>query len=748
MEKPPENRQIVIVLVWVFIFLALSSVVFWLLKNPQATIGPPSTSTQTAGPSATITPSPVSSLTSTPSPRPSWTLRPRPSFTPSQVLTATPTATQTRLPVLVKAIPYKYNDRYELNPWDFANADYLARLMLEAPDNLYPAGKQKPTTAYQSAFKFGVYAYREALLRFPESELASNWEWRLAYAMAQTGDPQAVDLYADLITSAVNQLHLFPDEIPGWFKNQEPNLTLYVTPLPSSINSTYDWLLEIKDAGVFFLLRQTAQEAFIFPLTDEFNFMNGASANWITGDPDQDGKVEVILYLPDVTDDTRLTTPIVYDLSQNSPLALPIEQSLPFAFQQFFKLTLNTQIDQDQTSLVLSALIYPACPVTYQRTYTWQGGKFLLKDETYSLAPVPEHLTNCDVIIEHALTVWGPRASLPLLEALLNLWPPPLDAQGFPYPSDAMDKLKYQIGLSLAFSGSQEEAITAMDDIINTPSVTSSTWIKPAQEFVATFQAPQDLYRACIQSPLCIPRQAVEQTIMDNGSVDLSESQDYLLRVGVPIRSAGVFDFDEDGRMERWLTIQHHPGETLEFWILAQDSIGLVHAIFVNQMETGSPQPSIYPYGRGKPISYLGEGNYILLERLSDTQEPFITFAEELEAAANPYTKDETMKAVDELLLGKAPEDVRDELLAVLESGRFNCKAHKICDLFYYTLGLAYELSGNEREAVDTYIQLWWENSSSPFTSMARLKLHFIQTPTRTPTATTQSTTDDGTPYP
>jgi hypothetical protein len=68
---------------------------------------------------------------------------------------------------------------------------------------------------------------------------------------------------------------------------------------------------------------------------------------------------------------------------------------------------------------------------------------------------------------------------------------------------------------------------------------------------------------------------------------------------------------------------------------------------------------------------------------------------------------------------------VARELEAVLNSGRFNCRSQNICDRFYYFLGLAYELSGNLKSARDAYLTLWWENSASPLTVIARMKLLF-----------------------
>jgi hypothetical protein len=73
-------------------------------------------------------------------------------------------------------------------------------------------------------------------------------------------------------------------------------------------------------------------------------------------------------------------------------------------------------------------------------------------------------------------------------------------------------------------------------------------------------------------------------------------------------------------------------------------------------------------------------------------------------------------------------------------SNRFNCLNFRICDRFYYLLGLAYELNGRESDAINTYVKLWWEYRDSPFTTMARLKLEPISRVTPVPTSTPTET--------
>jgi hypothetical protein len=70
------------------------------------------------------------------------------------------------------------------------------------------------------------------------------------------------------------------------------------------------------------------------------------------------------------------------------------------------------------------------------------------------------------------------------------------------------------------------------------------------------------------------------------------------------------------------------------------------------------------------------------------------------------------------------------------------CRNTWSCDPFYYFLGLSSELAGDERTAVEAYHRLWLDYSTSPYTTMARLKLfgEAYHTPTPTPTITPTGT--------
>ncbi|MGQ0601973.1 MAG: hypothetical protein ACT4QE_09790, partial [Anaerolineales bacterium] len=78
--------------------------------------------------------------------------------------------------------------------------------------------------------------------------------------------------------------------------------------------------------------------------------------------------------------------------------------------------------------------------------------------------------------------------------------------------------------------------------------------------------------------------------------------------------------------------------------------------------------------------------------------------------------------ATDDLFAGADLAIVRAVVLKAKEARDFNCKTVD-CPQVEYLLGLPYELTGDEREAVQTYLDLWCAYPDSPFTIMARAKL-------------------------
>jgi hypothetical protein len=198
--------------------------------------------------------------------------------------------------------------------------------------------------------------------------------------------------------------------------------------------------------------------------------------------------------------------------------------------------------------------------------------------------------------------------------------------------------------------------------------------------------------------------------------------------------------------------VRHRPGEKLEFWILvpAKDHI---EALFVSEVESDRPQLELYDPEAVPPVVIVDGMLAFTLQRLPGDQQPYLTWPELPQFYPNRFNQ-AVQQAMDDLFSGKDPADVQAALIQLQVSPGLLCEALWSCDQYFYILGLASELAGDQETAIDAYLRLWWDYSKSPYTSLARLKLEgaavqpsATPSPTGAPTyATPPSPTVSGTP--
>jgi hypothetical protein len=288
--------------------------------------------------------------------------------------------------------------------------------------------------------------------------------------------------------------------------------------------------------------------------------------------------------------------------------------------------------------------------------------------------------------------------------------------------------------------GHELEAKEYFNQIIINPIVTNSSWIDPAQTFLAAFQEISDIYLACQSAHFCHIHQALEQLTRFSNTDDPSTALIYLQNHGVDVRASGYFDFDLDGQDERWMTVKHQSDLRLEFWILVRVPDG-TEALFVDYTNTDNPEPYYREPVTEPPIVQLVLGEGFILERIPNSGKPYIKHVD-VEYNRPTIIKDSYQDALRDLFSGVDPLLIRETLLKIKENDRFagDCDNFWFCDQFFYTLGLTYELTGEDRAAVDTHVDLWWNFvRNSLFTIMAREKLRFTPpapTATSTPTVT------------
>jgi hypothetical protein len=348
------------------------------------------------------------------------------------------------------------------------------------------------------------------------------------------------------------------------------------------------------------------------------------------------------------------------------------------------------------------------------------------------------------------------------METLLPDWPPPLNAEDDPYPVDAKDEWRFRLGVYNALVGDWETGIRYFSEVSTAPTVYDSHWITPSQEFLAAYQKPLDIYTACVNAKFCNPALAMEYLV---GALQTeADALQFLWKSGVKTNSSGWFDFDGDGEAERWFTVRHHARERLEFWILARYANG-IEALRVSQ--TNAIQPTLdyleeaYIADEGlalQPVVMLDGKVAFSMRRLPDNQKPYLVDVPlRKEYPSRFFVPLESYQAAllpEFGLQGASPEVIQQKLLDLEDYPGLLCKPNWTCDRYYYLLGLASELAGDELTAVEAYHQLWLDYTKSPFTTMARLKLASLAvllptstgapTPTYTGTSLTSTLTPTG----
>ena len=741
--------------------LVLLIVFYPLILGTQRAALAPETHTNTPFLTATATPLP----TETPTPTNTFFPTSTATITLTPTRTSIPTQTPTPLgpPTLTPARALVLSGNYDLVRWSPEQADYMTRLMNDYPNTLSESERGDDNQAYYQAFQYAITAQKEAILRYPDAPQADGWSWDLAYNYARTGDDRAGKQYAELIVQALNRGETEIPYLISWLAGREPRMDLFMVEMETLSGYLGSYLLEIRGSGSSFIwLLQSTSGFRAYPLLTNFDFVNNPQADWIltdlNGDPG-DGQ-EVAIYFSNLPGEYWLNPPHVYNLSQIPPKELPF---LPaeHIFNVGMDFNNNWAAYPNQNGggdLLFKSTVFPACPVTIQRQYHWNGDYFGFVSDRFSVAEDVTTPSYCQTIVDHAANTWGPSAAIAVMQPLLPDWPPEKDMNGQNYPLDAKDEWRYRLGIYYALTGDDQNARRYFMELVSNPSVFSSSWVRPAREFLEIYQLPEDLYLACLPAEYCNPSHAIETLVSQILPTD--DVLNELRSLGVNTSSSGWFDYDDDEEAERWFTVRYRSRTRLNYWILAAYSLGY-QALNVGQVDSTDPSleylEDVFIQEDAlhlQPAVLLDGKIAFSMQRLPDTQEPYLVDVPLRKEYPNRFLAGVAL-AEGALFAGESPSKVQDELLNLAYYPGLLCEGTWSCDSYYYLLGLASELAGDSRGAVDAYHRLWLDYSRSPYTTMARLKLsggvYISPTPTAslTPVGTSPVTpTQTATPVP
>lgn len=743
-----RNRFLLTSLVIMLIFiltLAVLLAAYPTVLAPPPTLTPTITKTPTISPTITLTP------TITPTPTPTRTRLP--TFTPTASLTPslTPIPSQTPTPpgppTLTPAQPVRGEGIYSLKPWSAEEANQGVALLNDYPNTLSRRARGEKDENYYAAFTYAIDAQKEALLRFPDAPQTNEWRWGLAYNLARLGDEQARQIYNDsageeyarLIAAALNQGETALERLPDWFRAQEPRLELDTTPMKPLPGYLSAHLLTLNGGGgSIILLLETPGAYQTQTLVSAFDFINSLPLEAFAADLTGDGVAEVVVFSPSAPDDRVLKPPLVFDLSSFPAKTLPFNPALAdFPIGTEFNPGWSASPGGgSQAILTIQASLFPFCPTEFSRAYTWDGEWFQPDLPRFTIRPNPGTLAYCELALDHAYRQWGAGIAAQFAQTLLPEWAPTTNLDGKPYPPDARDELRFRLATYSALQGEFDRSRSAFNEIINNPSTPDSRWVAESRRFLDQYRSQQDIYKACINLQTCDARQALKFLIESQPTGSYSSILALLWNWGVTQRAAGYYDFDGDGKTESWITVQHRPGEKLEFWIIASYLEG-IKAFEVDVVDSSLPDLTPYREAETPPVTILEGKKALQMRRLPGSLFPYIVYPKLPQLYPDRF-KEALNPVINDLLSGGNPKEIKQRLLEIQDFPGLLCKAFWSCDRYYYMLALASELAGDNRQAVETYVQLWWDYSKSPYTTLTRLRLKGpAVVPSTTPTITT-----------
>lgn len=756
-ESEVERNRFLLTNLGILLIFILTLVVilaaYPLVLAPEPTLTPTITPTRTITPTPTPTPTITLTPTLTRTPRPSATptITLTPSRTPTPTLTHTPTGPAT----LTAAVP-AFGSLYKLQSWSAESAAAAVALLDNYPNMLLARERGDDNSGYYAAFYPATIAQREALLRFPGAPQADRWRWGLAYNLARLGDVRSAAHYAMLVEEALNEGGIPVGDVAAWVNNKEPRLQLDMQQITPDEEAQEAWMARLDGNGSALLYIRRTEEGFnVYSAASVFNFVGRPQYASLAGDITGDDLDEIFLYRSEPSQEL----PLVFSLGSLPPEKLEFHpSSASFTVGTDYTGRWNVaRSTGGAPELVFSADLFPACPLHLERRFSWDGDWLQPLGNTYSLTPIAQTLSYCRYVIDHAASLWGPETAAGLAETLLPDWPPASDENGKPFPADERDRWRFRLGIYLAAAGQFDESRLVFQELIQSPSIISSAWPAKAQAFLTAMDsAPDGIYRACLQADFCQPAWALQQLIANLEVGSHTALLQALWDAGVRQRASGYFDFDGDGQDELWLTIQHRPGEIIEFWIFFTIE-SRTWALNLGEVESSRPTLEIYQEGEPPSVLFDNRQAFRVLHITAD-QPPYLQPVELPRFYPNRFIL-ALEPLIDELLSGGSPAQALRSLKALQDSPGLLCTGDWSCDRYYYMVGLAAELAGDKTTAIDSYLWIWRNHSRSPYTTLARLKLSgaalaptatatslISGTPTTTPTPGTTTPTVTGTP--
>jgi hypothetical protein len=404
----------------------------------------------------------------------------------------------------------------------------------------------------------------------------------------------------------------------------------------------------------------------------------------------------------------------------------------------------------------------PCADYELRTIYAWTGTVYEWDGETVN-TPRASDPPWCAVLWADWAGGLNDRAVI-LVNAWLQTWPTEIDKLLGP---SAQDYFRLKLGTWYALRGEAERAQTILRMVRDYPTYPQSTIASQmAGAYLENYEAGLNpvgacgaVYRFIENAQLAIPpgsglesvqgwpynvcdlEISFQKTILTFAPHDIPELISWLSAHQVAVWVVKQADLNDDG-VEDWVAVLRMPGDWLwRLWALIQDEKGLHAVVAKDYLYPDESFSATFMHLRtGVDLAHVNVfilGDQVSAFQIIERQGSFkaVPFPlSEFESGQIPLlSQDEKIAWVEQALFesGDMPEalGILNDLLAgpIIELRHTsNDEPDRVKPRLLYLLGLAHELSGDERDAVQAYWQLWHDYPDNPYTLMARRKLEAI----------------------
>lgn len=722
--------------------------------NKAVTVVPVSSSpTQIILPTIKTTSTPTKTRTPTSFPKSTTTYTP--TIEPTQTMAQTEgVETEIHFPTgtPLVATPISNAD-YGLVDWTPEHANSLISSLKKYPEGLGYFDRGYHDSNVYGSYDFIRFADSEALLRFPDSNLADSWKWDRAYNMAVAGIPAVNQTYADILSQAILNNQTDFGHLEKWFTEQESRLELKLIPLSPPDGYTTSYLIEISDeyesSGIFiWVVGGPPYHFYPLPSCDgcqagDFGFFSSSGISYTLEDINGDGVDEILTEhsVSPGNGDALTTSFSIFDIRRVPYIRIEFDPSLHAGFQR----TWTTLPDNGKGPGMLFSFVFDSwtCPdLIFQEEYRLENGVFVLADQ---ISPDPNQTAlvdaKCADFYFHYLLndlEDGDKYVLDDLQRWVVNWPysdMPTSIFGSESQSpDTRDSARFAIGLALAANGDYSAAVEQMKGIISNPTIPTSRWIEIASSFLSKYHKAADFPNACSGTDLCYELFGLRKLVeMYRGDHQVSSLIEYIVNIGVAITNQDIQDINNDSCPDAWITIEYpaygySDAELIVcslagFKIIQLWSTSGEQPLHVNTIST-TQDATVFSV-----VSAMDEQKYILYRCDSRAGICFDFYT--IYLGVKVYSDLDQIEK--DLFAEKSPETVLVDLQKIeplikqleLERPQQNFELIRL-SRWYYLLGLTYELSGDSKLSAENYYHVWEHFPNSPYAIMAKAKLQLV----------------------